>query len=85
MVYPFIELLLGLAYQANVLPALTNSVSLVIMLIATIGVLLALHKKMDTSWCCLGAVLKVPLGPLAVFVDLGMAAMAGSMLLTGAA
>ncbi len=85
LVYPFIELLLGLAYQANVLPALTNSVSLVLMVIATIGVLLALHKKMDTSWCCLGAVLKVPLSPLAVLVDLGMAAMAGGMLLMGAA
>ncbi len=85
LVYPFIELLLGLAYQANVLPALTNSVSLVLMVIATIGVFLALHKKMDTSWCCLGAVLKVPLGPVAVAVDLGMAVMAGSMLLMDAA
>jgi hypothetical protein len=84
LVYPFIELGLGLAYQANLLPGLVNSILLVVMVIGATGVFYALHKGLDVACACLGTVLKVPLSTVAVVEDVGMAAMAAIMLLSNA-
>jgi len=81
LIYPFIELVLGLAYLGNVAPILTSSILLVVMLIGTSGVLWALHKGLDVACACLGTVLKVPLSTVAVVEDVGMAVMAAAMLL----
>ena len=83
LAYPFIELVLGLAYQANVFPAVTNVVLFVVMVISAAGVFHALHQGLDVACACLGTVLKVPLSTVAVIEDVGMAAMAAVMLLMG--
>jgi hypothetical protein len=84
LVYPFIELGLGLAYQANLWPGPVNSILLVVMVIGATGVFYALHKGLDVACACLGTVLKVPLSTVAVVEDVGMAAMAAIMLLSSA-
>ena len=78
--YPFIELILGLAYQANVFPVSTSTILLVVMVIGATGVLSALQKGLDVACACLGTVLKVPLSTVAVVEDIGMAVMAAVML-----
>src|SRR5882724_965077 len=85
LVYPFIELVLGLAYQANVFPLLTSTILLVVMVIGATGVLLTLSKGLDVACACLGTVLKVPLSTVAVVEDIGMAVMAVVMLISGVA
>ncbi len=66
LIYPFIELVLGLAYLANAFPLLTSAVLLVVMVIGATGVLIALRKGLDVACACLGTVLKVPLSTVAV-------------------
>lgn len=80
LVYPFIELALGLAYQANLYQTLTNSILLAGMVVGATGVFWALYKGLDVACACLGTVLKVPLSTVAVVEDVGMAAMAAVML-----
>ncbi len=79
-VYPFIELTLGLAYITRFDPTLTNSVTLVVMLFSSLGVILELAKKRKIQCYCLGTVLKVPLTNVTIIEDLGMALMALIML-----
>lgn len=81
-VYPFIELGLGLAYLARWNPLVTYSVTIAVMLWGAAGVLLALKKGLDINCACMGNVLKVPLSTVALVEDLGMAAMAGVMLMS---
>lgn len=82
-VYPFIELGLGLAFLARWNPNVTYAVTIVVMLWGAAGVLLALKKGLDINCACMGTVLKVPLSTVALVEDLGMAAMAGAMLVFG--
>ena len=83
LAYPFIELALGLAYQANLYPLITSTVLLVVMTLGAVGVLTALRKGLDVACACLGTALKVPLSTVAVVEDIGMAAMAATMLAIG--
>ncbi len=48
-----------------------------------LGVIRALSKRLDIECACLGTVLKVPLSTVALVEDLGMAAMAAGMLISG--
>lgn len=84
LVYPFIELALGLAYQANFYPVATSTILLIVMVIGAIGVATALRKGLDVACACLGTVLKVPLSTVAIVEDVGMALMAAIMLLLNA-
>jgi hypothetical protein len=78
--YPFIELALGLGYLARWQPTLIYSVTVIVMTFGTLGVIRALTKRLDIQCACLGTVLSVPLSTVALTEDLGMAAMAGVML-----
>lgn len=80
LVYPFLELSLGLASLADLLPTGRNVALLVLMLFGALGVLRALARGLDVNCACLGNTLKVPLSTVAVAEDLGMAAMAAAML-----
>jgi hypothetical protein len=82
LVYPFIELGLGLGYLARVQPALVYGLTLVVMTFGALGVIRALRRKLDVDCACLGTVLRVPLSTVALAEDVGMAAMA-ALLLTG--
>jgi copper chaperone CopZ len=78
--YPFIELLLGVAYTLAVLPVATNVVTLVVMAVGTVGVTQALLQKRRIRCACLGAVLNLPMSSVTLFEDVLMAAMAAAML-----
>ncbi|MBI5874205.1 MAG: hypothetical protein HZB36_08760 [Candidatus Omnitrophica bacterium] len=81
LVFPFIELFLGLAYLARLFPIAIYSMTAAIMIFGSIGVIRSLARGLDVHCACLGTVLKVPLSSVAIFEDLGMAVMALIMLL----
>lgn len=80
--YPFIELALGLAYLSFVIPVITYSITVILMLIGSIGVIKALRKGLDMYCACMGTVLKVPLSTVTLTEDLGMGLMALLMLVS---
>ena len=79
-VYPFVELTLGVAYILAWAPALTNAVTLVLMLVGAAGVLKALRDKRVIRCACLGTALNLPMTKVTLVEDLTMAAMAAVML-----
>ncbi len=78
--YPFVELGLGVLYLVNLAPWTTNIITLVVMLVSSIGVLKTLIDKRSIRCACLGTVLKLPMTKVTLVEDLGMAAMAAAML-----
>ena len=80
-VYPFIELLLGIAYLVHFNPLLTNVITLLIMGISTIGVAQSLIKKIAFQCACLGTIIKLPLSKVTLFEDLLMVAMSLVMIM----
>jgi copper chaperone CopZ len=80
ILYPFVELALGIAYLLNLYPLITNLATLLIMLVGTVGVLKALLDKRAIRCACLGTVLNLPMTKVTLVEDLTMAAMAGAML-----
>jgi hypothetical protein len=80
-IYPFIELGLGLGYLAHWHPVVVYTTTILVMLFGSLGVFNALRKGLDLECACMGTVLKVPLSTVALVEDLGMAAMAGAMIL----
>ncbi len=80
-VYPFVELGLGVMYLVRWRPDVANWVTLVLMGVGAAGVLLALRRKQAIRCACLGTVLNLPMTTVTLIEDLGMAAMAGAMLL----
>ena len=79
-VYPFVELALGAAYLTSWQPVLVNTLTLLLMLVGAAGVLKALLRKNAIQCACLGTVLKLPMTKVTLAEDLGMAVMAGVML-----
>jgi copper chaperone CopZ len=80
-VYPFVELALGVAYLLDVFPLVVNGVTLVLMLVGAVGVLQSLLNKRAIRCACLGTALNLPMTKVTLVEDLGMAAMAGAMLI----
>lgn len=76
LIYPFVELALGIAYLANWNPLITNWATLIIMGFSAMGVILAVLNKRSIRYACLGAVFKLPMSAVTVVEDVGMAAMA---------
>jgi hypothetical protein len=81
LAYPFVELALGIAYLVNFSPFITNVVTLVLMLVGSIGVVQALLNRRAIRCACLGTVLNLPMTKVTLVEDLGMAAMAALMLI----
>ncbi len=82
LIYPFVELALGLAYLANWNPLLTNWVTLIIMGFSAIGVIQAVLDKRSIRCACLGAVFKLPMSTVTIIEDVGMVAMAAMAIWT---
>lgn len=80
LIYPFVEVALGVAYLLNLAPLFTNLVTLVIMLIGAVGVLKALLDKRSIRCACLGTALNLPMTKITLVEDVGMATMAAIML-----
>lgn len=80
LLYPFIELALGIAYLINWQPVVTNSITLIIMLFSSIGVILSVLNKQKIRCACLGSVFNLPMSTVTIIEDLSMALMALWML-----
>lgn len=80
-VYPFMELGLGLAYLANVQPALVNAVTAVVMGVSLLGVLQAVLSKKTIRCACLGTVFNLPMSTVTIIEDGLMVLMAIAALL----
>jgi copper chaperone CopZ len=80
LVYPFVELALGLAYLANFQPTLTNWATLGIMGFSSLGVIAAVLGKRQIRCACLGTGFNLPMSTVTIVEDLGMVGMAVWML-----
>jgi hypothetical protein len=80
LIYPFVELALGIAYVINYSPTITNWATIIIMGISSIGVIESVVNKKKIRCACLGAVFNLPMSTITIIEDLLMVAMAGAML-----
>lgn len=78
--YPFVELVLGVAYITRFEPVLIHSVTVVVMSVGAVGVIRSMRRKDQIKCACLGTVIDLPLGTVTLIEDLGMAVMAAAML-----
>jgi len=78
--YPFIELTLGIAYFAGIALPAVNVITLILMIIGSIGVTQALLKKQAIQCVCLGTSLKLPMTIITLVEDATMGLMALLML-----
>lgn len=80
LVYPFVELALGMAYLANYNPDLTNWTTVIVMGFSATGVIRAVTNKTQIQCACLGTVFKLPMSTVTIVEDVGMVLMAAAML-----
>lgn len=79
-IYPFVELLLGLAFLLNFNPVVTNAVTLVVMAVSIVGVLQTVLNKRKIQCACLGAVFDLPMSSITIIEDGIMIIMSAAML-----
>lgn len=82
-IYPFIEIALGLCYLFRYQLFAANIITLILMVIGSIGVLLALLKKETLICACMGALFKIPMTYVTLAEDLIMGIMALIMISMG--
>lgn len=76
LVYPFLELILGILYLGNWFPKLTAFATIMIMGFSSLGVIDSLLKKQNIRCACLGTILNVPLSRITLVEDLAMVILA---------
>jgi hypothetical protein len=76
LLYPFLELALGLAYLSFWRPVTVYLATIVLLGFGALGVISALRRGLDVNCACMGNTLKVPLSTVALLENLGMAGMA---------
>jgi len=79
--YPFIELLIGIAYLARFQLVLASWITLALMIVSSIGVALELAKGKTIICACLGTVFKIPMTYVTLAEDIIMGLMALAMLI----
>ncbi|HRN77761.1 MAG TPA: hypothetical protein PLU71_00835 [Candidatus Dependentiae bacterium] len=79
-IYPFIELMLGIAYLTRFQLFSTNVITFILMFVSSIGVGLELAKGKKIVCACLGAVFKIPMTYVTLAEDVVMGIMALIML-----
>lgn len=79
-IYPFLELALGCAYAANLVPFITNSAAILLMGFSSLGVIQSVYLNRQIQCACLGTVFKLPMSTITIVEDLSMVAMAAAML-----
>ena len=80
LVYPFVELALGVAYLANFNPMLTHWATIIVMGFSALGVIKAVASKTQIQCACLGTVFKLPMSTVTIVEDVGMVLMAAAMI-----
>jgi cation transport ATPase len=78
--YPFVELALGILYLTHMAPIFTNSATILVMSLGTVGVAQSLLKRRKIRCACLGAVFNLPMSSVTLIEDLLMLVMALAML-----
>ncbi len=81
LIYPFIELSLGIAYFIDFNPLITNAATFIFMSIGTIGVIQSIVNKNSIQCACLGTVFDLPMSKVTIFENLLMIIMALVMLI----
>jgi copper chaperone CopZ len=81
LIYPFIELGLGIAYLTDYKPYTTNLITLIVMAFSSLGVIQSVMNKQKIRCACLGTVFKLPMSTVTIIEDLLMAGMAAAMLI----
>lgn len=81
VIYPFIELALGIAYITLFAPIITNLVTIVVMALSSLGPIRSLVQKRKIQCACLGTLFKLPMTTVTILEDVLMIAMAVLMLL----
>lgn len=79
-VYPFLELLLGIAYLLRFELWWTSLATVILMLVGSVGVVRNLLRGSRIQCACLGTVFNLPMSTVTLAEDFGMAAMALIML-----
>ena len=83
LLYPFVELGLGLAYLTNVAPFWTNVQTIVVLGVSAIGVIRSVLDERAIKCACLGTGFNLPMSTVTIVEDVGMVAMAAAMLAWG--
>ena len=81
LIYPFVELILGVFYLTNIAPYQTNLTTVIILGVSSVGVIKSNLDKKKIKCACLGDVFNLPMSTVTIVEDLAMVAMAGWMLL----
>ena len=81
LIYPFVELALGIAYLSHFNPLLTHWVTIIVMGFSALGVIRAVARKTQIQCACLGTVFKLPMSTVTIVEDVGMVLMAAAMLI----
>ena len=74
--YPFIELVLGLAYLTNAAPAATNIATAIIMAVGLAGIIRAVVSKQSIRCACLGTGFNIPMSTVTIIENSVMLVMA---------
>jgi hypothetical protein len=80
LLYPFVELGLGIAYLAHFNPLFTHWATIIVMGFSAIGVIKVVASKTQIQCACLGTVFKLPVSTVTIIEDVGMVAMAAWMI-----
>lgn len=78
--YPFVEVALGFGFLFWFDMVILSWIALVLSVIGAIGVIQANLSKQTIQCACLGTVFQLPMSVVTIIENLGMAAMAASML-----
>lgn len=81
LIYPFVELTLGVAYLMNYNPFITNVLTIIILGISSVGVIESNLNNRKIKCACLGDVFNLPMSTVTIIEDLTMVAMAIIMLM----
>ncbi len=79
-IYPFIELMLGIAYLISFNPNITNVMTILVMGFSSIGVIESVLDKRKIKCACLGSIFNLPMSTVTIIEDLLMVVMAAIML-----
>ena len=80
LVYPFIELILGVGFLSRTLLLYANSITLIIMIIQSIGVFQSLRRKTQIQCACMGSSINISLSSLTLLEDMVMVIMSAYMI-----
>lgn len=81
LLYPFIELALGIGYLSGWQPYFVNWLTVIVMGFSTIGVLLAVMDKKKIRCACLGTGFNLPMSTVTIIEDITMVLMAAWMII----